>query len=244
MMLLLSGEGPSDLGTIMGTVSICEGELFKRGPMSIIVDQMVEQRLGYSLLNSNAVCFVNEHEIGLRSKQVSIPRSPRLPGQKVKKDTIYFRRNAQALGTLARDLEVQRECPIIAVLFRDSDGTNTSTRSLWRDKFDSIVGGFEDAEFASGVPMMPKPKSEAWLLCALKQNPYTHCDALENSSGNDASPNSLKKQLAAVVNGDVTSEKLSDWVGEGHINHVQIDMPSFNAFLHELVRAMNNALAR
>jgi len=44
-----------------------------------------------------------------------------------------------------------------------------------------------------GVAMIPKPKSEAWLLCALKNKPYESCEKLEDRSGNDDSPNSLKK---------------------------------------------------
>ncbi len=56
--------------------------------------------------------------------------------------------------------------PVIAVLFRDSDGTASSGRGLWEDKRKSIEDGFGEAGFDYGVPMIPKPKSEAWLLCA------------------------------------------------------------------------------
>jgi hypothetical protein len=244
MMLLLSGEGPSDIGTNLGGGPMCEGAQFKPGPMSVIIDQLTELRLGYSLLDSGAACFVDEHELAVRSKGLSIPRSPRLPGEKVERDTIYFRRNAQALGVIAKGLEVERECPIVAVLFRDSDGSNTSTRSLWEDKFYSIVRGFEDVEFECGAPMVPKPKSEAWLLCALKENPYMHCAAIEDESGNDASPNSLKKQLDAVIGHHASSEELAEWVRVGRVDCGRIiDMPSLGAFRIELDRALDHALA-
>ena len=243
MMLLLRGEGPSDIGTCRGCFPPCEGEQFLPGPMSIIVDQLTEQKCGYSLLDVGAVCFFDEHEVSVRSKGLSTPRSPRLPGMKAARDTGYFRKNAQALGLIAKELEVQRDCPMIAVLFHDSDGSNTSTRSLWKDKFHSILLGFLDAEFERGVPMVPKPKSEAWLLCALKDNPYLHCTALEEESGNDDSPNSLKKQLEAAIGRHASSEELAAWVHDGRIDCGRIDMPSFEAFRIELDRALDNALA-
>lgn len=78
--------------------------------------------------------------------------------------------------------------------------------------------------------MLPKPKSEAWLLCALKANPYQSCAALENESGNDASPNNLKGELAKVLGTDPHREILCDHFNAGRIDPHRIDMPSFYAF--------------
>lgn len=243
MMLLLSGEGPTDIGRCQVVVSPCEGGQFQPGPMTVIVDQLAERMVGYSLLDSGAVACIDEHCLAQRSKGVALPRSPRLPGIKTKRDTTYFRKNAHALGLAAKDIERDRELPVVAVLFRDSDGSNSSTRSLWEDKFCSMVSGFRDAEFDRGVPMMPKPKSEAWLLCALKSNPYQHCAALENESGNDSSPNSLKSQLDISIGWHASIEELSDWIRNGRIDPGRINMPSMEAFKQELSQAMNNALS-
>lgn len=244
MMLLLSGEGPTDIGCCQVAVSPCCGEQFRPGPMAIIVDHLIESRLQYSLLEFGEVCFVDERSLAEHGKGLALPRSPRLPGAKAERDTGYFRKNAQALGSVALELEAQRDHPVVAVLFRDSDGSNTSTRSLWQDKLNSIVRGFKDVAYERGVPMVPKPKSEAWLLCALKKNPYQHCKAIEDASGNDASPNSLKKQLAAVIGEHTSVEELSDWIRSGQIDPGRIEMPSFAAFKHELNRAMDSALAQ
>lgn len=51
---------------------------------------------------------------------------------------------------------------------------------MWTDKLESMKNGFKEADCILGVPMIPKPKSEAWLLCACKENAYQHCAALEN----------------------------------------------------------------
>lgn len=243
MMLLLSGEGLTDIGRCQIAVSLCECGQFQPGPMAVIADQLAEQKCGYSLLDTGAVCFIDEHSLAMYGKSLSIPRSPRLPGNKVERDTGYFRKNAQALGNKAMELEAQRGLPIVSILFRDSDGSNSSTRSLWQDKFNSIVQGFKDIGYDRGVPMVPKPKSEAWLLCALKSNSYQNCAALENESGNDASPNSLKMQLDVAVGSHASAEELSDWVREGRIDPGMIDMPSLDAFKIELNRAMDSALS-
>ena len=243
MMLLLSGEGPTDIGRCQVAVSPCKGDQFQPGPMAVIVDQLAESKLGYSMLDSGAVACIDEHCLAQRSKGIALPRSPRLPGNKTKRDTTYFRKNAIALGLAAKDLERERELPVVAVLFRDSDGSNSSTRSLWEDKFCSMVSGFRDAGFDRGVPMVPKPKSEAWLLCALKSNPYQHCADIENESGNDSSPNSLKMQLDVAVGGHASAESLTDWVRTGRIDPGRINMPSMDKFKDELNRAMDNALS-
>ena len=242
MMLLLSGEGPTDIGSCKNPTTPCVGEQFHPGPMAIIVDYLAEQKCGYSLLDSGAICFIDEHSLSLYGKSLLVRRSPRLPGVKMDKDTGYFRRNAQALGIKAKELEKLNELPVVSVLFRDSDGSNSSTRSLWHDKFQSIISGFQDVSYDRGVPMVPKPKSEAWLLCALKSNPYQHCADIENESGNDASPNPLKEQLDNALGFHASVEELSDWVRDGRIDPGRIEMPSMEAFKCELNRAMDSAL--
>jgi len=50
MYILFSGEGATDLGVGTGAALVCEGDEFAHGPMAIIVDQIVEDRQGYSLI--------------------------------------------------------------------------------------------------------------------------------------------------------------------------------------------------
>lgn len=42
MILLLSGEGPSDIGSCMAATGECEGEDFRPGPMALLIDRLVE----------------------------------------------------------------------------------------------------------------------------------------------------------------------------------------------------------
>ena len=88
------------------------------------------------------------------------------------------------------------------------------------------------------LALLAKPKSEAWILCAL--NGYQHCAALENESGNDDSPNSLKIQLEQRLQQPPNRELLNQIVEQTPIDLNQIDMPMLNQFKQDCI----NLLAR
>lgn len=239
MRLWLSGEGPSDLGAMGPGPS---GDEFRPGPMAVMVDRLVETRIGYSMLDlhhagGDCIRFIAETELAQAGKKGPLL----LPGQKFGKHNTFFTRNAQALGLLAKNDALASDQPTVAVLFRDGDGTRSVAKSQWQDKFNSIQRGFELVDFPSGVPMVPRPKSEAWLLCALRQPTYSSCEKLEDASGNDASPNSLKGQLEQVA-GAAGADEQAQWLRDGTVDVNRIDMPSFNAFRGELERALSAAM--
>ncbi len=166
----------------------------------------------------------------------------RFPGFKHGKGTGLFFRNAEIIGSIAKDEQTSTCLPVMAVLFRDADSTRTSKRTEWENKFHSIMDGFESVPFNAGVPMVPRPKSEAWLLCGLNYRSNAGCDELEEAPGNDNSPKSLKKQLAALMGHDPSAEEQADWIKSGRIDPANISMPSFTAFRDALELAINNAL--
>jgi len=242
MILVLSGEGPSDVGTETLTT---DGWKFVAGPMAVIVDQLLSrsEKLNYSLLETHevgaeCVLFVSEGQLSrLRpSRPIQLPRGDDGFGN------IFFRAQAYLLGKHVKEIATQRNEQAIAVLFRDGDGTRSMPREQWRQKFDSIVSGFRAADFQTGVPMVPRPKSEAWMLCGLlkHENREEACGWLEAESGNDASPNSLKRQLALHLGHELghepTAEEQAELVKSGHITPELIDLPSFTAFRDELDR--------
>lgn len=241
MRLLLSGEGPTDLGHQKPSEG---GMEFVPGPMAWVVDKVLEQHhTQYSLLETHlaggdCVTHVHEAELAAMGKR----GSPLLPGVKFGKGTAFFTRNAQVLGLRAKQIAAQEEQPVLAVLFRDGDGVRATSAREWQDKVDSMHRGFELVEFTTGVPMVPRPKSEAWLLCALRTPTYADCTSLEDASGNDASQNSLKRQLAALCDGeDPSADQQAEWIKTGAIDPLRVDMPSFNAFKQALHTAAQNA---
>ncbi len=245
MILVCSGEGPTDLGTRRPQAA---GWGFVPGPMAWIVDKLLERpgKLNYSLLELHAnggdcICFLTETELAALRKH----ESQRLRRRTEKSGTQYFRMGAFLLGRHAKGIASERNSPVIAVFFRDADGTCSAPRAEWEAKFTSMIDGFEAAEFVSGVPMVPRPKSEAWMLCGLikREDAGRNCDWLEDEPGNDASPNSLKARFTSHLGHEPSAVEQSDLVSDGQIDPELIDLPSFTAFRDELSRACAIAAA-
>ncbi|MCW5238065.1 hypothetical protein D5047_18060 [Verminephrobacter eiseniae] len=210
--------------------------------MAWVVDKILERHhTRYSMLDTHlaggdCVTHVHETELAAMGKR----GSPLFPGVKFGKGTAFFTRNAQVLGLRAKQIAAEEEQPVLAVLFRD--GVRATPTGEWQDKVNSMHRGFAMVECDTGVPMVPRPKSDAWLLCALRPPGYANCAPLEDASGNDASPFSLKRQLAALCDGEAPStERQAGWVQTGAVDPLRIDMPSFNAFKQSLHTAARNA---
>ncbi|WP_239901688.1 hypothetical protein [Laribacter hongkongensis] len=243
MIVVLSGEGPSDLGLCSNGQGQCRVPEFVPGPMALLVDKEIEDQLGYSVLESTPACYhyLSETCLGERkARRKQNPRSVALPGKKRDQETGYFYVNAWMLGQAALALETQANDCAIAVLFRDCDGTRSADRSLWDAKQQSMLDGFARSGLGErGVPMIPKPKSEAWLLCAIRDG-YQHCARLEDLSGNDRSPNSAKAQLEAAMDGKASATEQRDWLEANGFDHTAVarQMPSYQAFKHSMQAAL------
>ncbi|MFA6545343.1 MAG: hypothetical protein WCS99_13075 [Limisphaerales bacterium] len=237
MIFVVSGEGTSDMGACTNPMGQCSGVDFLPGPMAVIVDKLVEREINYSLLDSGAMEFISEGTLAELSRRLPMALSA---GKKRDYETAYHFKGARALARQAANRKAEETPPVEfgVVFFRDTDLARFET--IWV----SINDGFNAEGFEYGVPMVPKPKSEAWLICALKSNPYEHCPGLEESlSGNDNTPNSAKDQQEELLEArgkDVRD--LSQMVMDGEIDPGRIDMPSFNRFrdrLIEVTRAMS-----
>jgi hypothetical protein len=227
VFLLLSGEGASDIG-----------DQNKIGPLAKFIDHWIIRRSHYSLIDIECYKIVSKKELADIAKTRIKPLSRK--GKKHKKETGYFYKNARALALLAKEESSKLETIVIPVLFRDADGTASSDRGEWQDKHQSMLNGFEAEQLVNGVPMIPKPKSEAWILCALRER-YQNCQRLENESGNDDSPNSLKKQLEEHLGEPATRELLNDEIDQGNLDISKIiDMPSLTAFKDRLDEVLDN----
>jgi len=232
--LILSGEGPTDIGD--WGYGETGGKRFRPGPMTYFIDTLLRPSLGHSALEADGgrgdiVSFIDEGELARRERCDPLV----LRGKKAGKGSGFFTKNAQALGLIAKNEAERMEVPVIAVLFRDSDGTQS--RDEWREKQASMSRRFERVGFERGVPMIPHPKSEAWLLCALAKG-YHSCASLESRSGNDRSAHSLKAELEALLEEPATREIVNGLICKGSIDPHRIDMPSFNVFKERLLEAV------
>jgi len=221
--LVLSGEGNSDLGLF------CQyNNEFIAGSMYYIIDKIIEQKYDFSYYEykDSRITFIPKVELVKIGKTL-----PPYTGKKIQKGQALFLINAITLAKIAKKRAKELDEDVIAVLFRDSDGTNSTIKGMWGDKLKSIENGFEIEDFNKGVAMIPKPKSETWLLCALKNNSYQNCIKLESRSGNDDSPNSLKNELEKL---DISNDEINDMIKNNKIDIEKIDMPSFIYFKDRL----------
>ncbi|MCF4114925.1 MULTISPECIES: hypothetical protein [Dethiosulfovibrio] len=243
MLFLLSGEGPSDMGSCSSGERFCGlgKDDFRPGPMALFVDKLADIILNYSPLETYIMAYVSEKGLGdLKEKG----RKIFLSGSKAGKGNAYFRKNAFLLGRYALEMKEDQGQSVVAILFRDCDGTRSSPRSEWDDKRKSIVSGFKLAGLRTGVAMVPKTKSECWLLCAVQEGQsYRDCARFEELSGNDSSEKGApKKVLREALGEEGTSELLNDLIRNGTIDPIRIDMPSFNAFKEDFEEAIRIAM--
>lgn len=245
MKLLLSGEGPTDLGLCGSQQSECAGPDVQHGPMTRLLVALLEHLnpWGYSLEDfPDSFLYASKAKLVEIAKSNQNPRGMRLRGKKAGAETRYFFDNAKALGVRAKQLANELSDCVIAIFFRDVDGTHKHP-GQWEVKVKSVHDGFVAAEFQLGVPMLPKPKSEAWLLCIATGQSGNSCATLEALPGNDDSPNSAKKQLDAALGEHLNAADLAAWVdAQQAIDFTRLrTMPSFASFEDSLKAAIQAA---
>ena len=239
MYFLLSGEGSTDMGTGEEASPISEKDEFSFGPMAIIVARIVKPLEQESFLRDSCG-FVSEKELGRQAKDLKpAKKSPRLRGKKRQQETLYFFENARTLACIAKQKATELKKDVVAVLFRDADGPASAGRGESHARRESMINGFKQEKFDHGVPMLPIPKSEAWLICLLKKDPNRDCGKLEQSSGNKNSKRPLKRELQKILNEDATRIKLNEMVSNLNLNVEQIDMPSFQTFHTDLKKVVS-----
>jgi hypothetical protein len=243
MMLVLSGEGPTDLGCCRAPVDHCAGGDFAAGPLAIIVDQLVEPSLGYRPLQVHpaSVHYVSKAALERRARDGK-RRGFAFIGKKRGQETGYFYVAAWMLGDIAIELEAEHADLGIAVLHRDSDDRSDQPDGLWERKFTSMLDGFARSGHSRGVPMLPRPISEAWLLCAARPA-MADCAALEDESASAKSPRPLKQQLDDALGGHRNAEAVSEWIDGAFQADKLGTMPSFARFRAVLDEAMTSAVA-
>jgi hypothetical protein len=235
MRLLLSGEGSSDIGRCPDADPRTTTD-FDPGPMAWLVDQIVEEQIGSGSLALGLAHGLSEARLNRVCKRLK-PMS--LRGKKRRPETGYYYRNARGLAKVALELGEALDEDVVSVLFRDADGTQSAGRGDWASKWQSMMDGFAVEGFECGVPMIPKPKSEAWLLCALRPHQaYHNCATLESASGNDRAVNSLKMQLATALGYRPTADDLAELVRSRTVDAQRLRMPAFQAFRDRLIEAI------
>ena len=225
MTCLLLGEGASDLGVN----SDYEEPRFQKGPMTLVIDflakKMGVREIEYELLSRGDV------SLGLKKCNRQIASRPKKVDQKFRAIYLF----AWYMGTQAS--KVGKDA---VVYFHDPDHTNSGSANTVDRMAGAMVLGFDMARYQYGVPMIPVPRSEAWLLAYFqkglaKQMAYNKSERFEKLPANDDSPKSAKKLLKQAVGARTESETYTMVMKEiCDIDWTRVDMPSFNRFRSRL----------
>jgi hypothetical protein len=241
MILVVSGEGPSDIGTSDSGKGECSGDDFRMGPMAALIQRIVDDTAGFEFARGSMEFVSEARRLEVAKKE--LPRSYIVGKKHAFEEGFYFK-EARALASIARQKGRTGNCIAAAVLFRDAD---SNERAGYEIVCRSIEHGFTAEGMEDlGAPMVPKPTSEAWLICGLKEQPYQNCGALEETlSGSGAGDRPAKAMLEAfLIARGKCAEDLCDLISEGAISPFQIQMPSYDRFRNRLVNVTNRMLGR
>lgn len=231
MKIIVHGEGATDMG-----VHPPNGE-FAPGPMLHILSRAINQikpDLAFTL-SPESVCIKSKSQMKEDSNRL-YPRKAMFIKQSspesLKKGNPDHRKLSSVLGKLAIE-----GCFNLAVFFRDCDGTRSSAINRWEVICQSIMTGFNATGYKYGVPMCPKPTSEAWLLALHPQNTISAAK-IEALSGNLESVNHPKKKLKALGTKsiDYTGIVISRFTSASSLS-------SLNSY-QEFYKALHHALSR
>jgi hypothetical protein len=240
--LLVTGEGPTDMGCCENQSDVCTGDDYQIGPVAILISKLLERYLPE--WNADQLEFKNPELFTsfvyrFRLSQIAKEKQLIRPSKKgVRSGFVEHAQRAAALGDYAKLNAFQ-----IAAYFHDTDGTRSEQRDdphRRENLVKAINEGFRAVDFFEcGIAVVPKPTSEAWLLCMCKAVPYQHCNKLEDElSGNDRSPQRApKKLLAEALNVEELDREILCKIAR-QVDIERIDMNSFNAVRQSLRQAI------
>jgi len=242
--LIATGEGPTDIGVSQSGLAISEGEDFLQGPMYTLFIKILEKCLpdwnqGQNFTHN----FIYRKELGQRAKASKV----RLPSNcKAVKGHLEHAKRAAALAEITKDNFPETWMNSLSVYFHDCDGTRSELDrepEMQANRVKAVLSGFKAAEYEHGVAMIPKPTSESWIICSVKENPYCHCQKLETDlSGNDRSVERAPKVILgnAINNQDYSREDLSALIAEIDVDRLE-EMPSFSQLKNNIIDVVRKA---
>ena len=217
MYFLLTGEGSTDIGYSDENPGILLSAL------TTLAAEVTDEDF------RNSYHIVSRVDLSTLCRDIpNTPKSMLSRGAKKKYDGMNaIQRQAQALGKMAKEMDDSG-----AVFFHDCDYTH-SQASDPQDYYEELVrtietGFYLNDKYRDGVAMIPKPRSESWLLAHYQDTPYQSSERFEKLPGNDASPNSGKKVLAQFFK--CQEKDIYNHVNAAEIDWCRIDCPSFIFF--------------
>lgn len=164
--IIISGEGNSDIGEIDH-----ETGQFVLGPITILTGKILHWHHKY------------DFDFQFRTR-LELKRYPMtLKGKKKREKMVATGKGHSDLAYKLACIAKENSCHL-AILMRDAD------RRDFDIVYQEIKSGFLAAKFDYGIPAVPVPNSEAWLIC---------CIIPERSQHIESESNDLKKLLEQIL---------------------------------------------
>lgn len=211
---VICGEGPTD---------VCGND----APLTVVIKSLLAKWY------AEEVKFrpVSRAELSNASKNVKPKRGAYVRGSKKPyPETRAVTAFAYCLAQQAQNYS--SDCGVI--YFKDMDFSSNENRDYFYEGLIAAMHlGFDKAGFRKGIPMVPKTRSESWILCIVDKN-AARVSYYENLPGSDKSPKSGKKVLAAMLGCSEKENytKLSDRIAD--YDWDVLSAPSFVFFKNRL----------
>lgn len=225
---ILCGEGPTDLyyNEIDQTQS----------PLKDGVDQLLDffwDERNYLQFKQVTRAEISQTDKGKPEKKTAVVRGlkNKFPNHR------FIASSAKCLAQKAEVIALENNEPHKwgVVFFHDLDAnTKASIEETYSDYMKAMNDGFNSVSFPHGVPMIPKTRSESWLLCLLAPDGGASAKYFETLPMSDKSPNAGKKVLATQLK---VSESESYSIIErkrDNFNWTTLQAPSFLQFSDRL----------
>jgi len=221
MFFYVSGEGHSDVGVDTEHPGLLIDAL------RTLAESVSDEEFNYEI--------VPRLNLVKMAKCMPLNRKAMLYRGKKREDagTFVVQKEAMALAKKAQEDENAG-----AVFFHDCDyPNNVNGERYYRQMVRAVQSGFAMASsFRHGVPMIPKPRSESWLLCCYQKVPYMIDNYFEDVPANDTAAGSGKKLLASFFNC-----KVNEIYKHIHVNEIEwqrIKAPSFLFFKQRFIHVV------
>ncbi|MEX1115861.1 MAG: hypothetical protein WEB53_11475 [Akkermansiaceae bacterium] len=112
MILLVSGEGPTDIGATQSQQCPTPTDEVAWGPMGMMVNKLVEPIWGYEPIGSEGMMFVAKRALMEHQKEGKQYNRQKvvLFGRDRPQETAYFFENARSLARIAKSLAAREQC--------------------------------------------------------------------------------------------------------------------------------------
>lgn len=232
MLVLLTGEGPTDIGTATDCRLKAPGEWIL-GPVSLLIREFIADALKIENLHADRdFWFAPKPYLSMIARAIR----PQVLNSMLPACSLEEKKRTRTFLAVALYLAEKQHKEVLPILFRDCDnaihGRNKCDR-LREDIQNSSKFIISPHQFV--CPLIARPSSEVWFTCALCHNyDINKCTNLEMTSSRSSKGNHFQKDALRACIGEYNAHTLCNLIRNKDIRALDIKMPSIKYFYEDL----------